>query len=226
MKPINSRWASQTLVGLLIVQMAAIGVALAAAIAEIETIVVSGPLLSAVGVLITVLAAARRLRQSVGFGLAVPAISMVCFALIHVFEWAPHQAQTPIGALLAVFAFASLPLGYSALREADPRSEPSLRPFQFRLASLLGVMAVMAPPLALLRISPAAGAVGVLIGYALLLAYALHRFYAGRGPEKSKKEIEADAWAEMNRTWDEIRTWPDQQRLALAARINESLSQP
>jgi hypothetical protein len=215
------------LVILVIVQMIAVGLALAAALLEIETIVVSGPLLSASGAIIAGLAAPRGLWRNLFYGLSVPMISLMSFLLIQVFDWGPHAARLPIGILLSLFALASLPFGVQALREVDPRVAQLPRPFQFRILTLLLVMLALSPPLALMRHDWGFSAVAALTVYGMLLGLALHHVYAAPNRilrEKDKdKACNADSCSELERTWDEICTWPDYQRRALANRLLGSL---
>lgn len=214
----------KTLVILVIVQMVAIGLALAAALLEIETIVVSGPLLSASGAIIAGLAAPRGLWRNLLYGLSVPLISLMSFLLIQVFDWGPHAARIPIGILLSLFALASLPFGVQALREVDPRVAHTSRPFQFRILTLLLVMLALSPPLALMRHDWGFSAVAALTVYGLLLGLALHHVYANRVAAVKEKAVHGNSWSDLERTWDEICTWPDHQRLILANRLLGSLS--
>lgn len=185
---------------LMIAQLAAIGVAASVAVLEIESILVSGPLLSLVGLTIAAICFQRRLLTGLLFGCSVPTISVICFAIINVMAWGPNAAQTPISMLLVAFALGSLPWGFYALRETDRAAEIfGHGPLQFRLSALLGLMAAVSLPLALHRLGLAAFSLGVLAAYGLLLGYTLHRFYAGRpcageapyGPKASLLEEKA-----------------------------------
>jgi hypothetical protein len=173
--------AATILLVLIVVQMAAIGVGAAVAVFEIESIVVSGPILSLSGLVSAAWCAARGRTRGLYFSASVPTIAVVCFALINGLGWGPSQAQTPIATLLVVFAAASIPLGVFALREADGWANvPKRGPVQFRIATLLWLMAAVSLPLALFRLGPAGPALAVLAAYALMFGYVLRSFHLRR----------------------------------------------
>jgi hypothetical protein len=157
--------------------MIAIGVALAAALAEIETIVASGPLLSVLGLAIAGVSASGGLWRGMCYGVSVPVISTVCFALIHFLSWGPQEATAPVQAILGAFALASLLLGHSALWEAEATSAvlPPRR-FQFRLSALFALIFVLSPTLALYRLGSTPGTMAALLTYGILVSFVIYRF--------------------------------------------------
>ncbi|QDV43620.1 hypothetical protein Enr13x_34770 [Stieleria neptunia] len=74
------------------------------AIYDIESIVVSGPLLSLFALVLAVLSIRSDLRGFWILSAATVAMSIGCFLTIFLGEWSPGDAQVPIGAASVVFA--------------------------------------------------------------------------------------------------------------------------
>jgi len=81
---------------------------------NIESILFSGPIVSILGLLTTILAIRARsgntLLLSI-FGLSGPAISVGTFALIAYQEWSPSDAQEPVSMLLIWYVLIVVPMG-------------------------------------------------------------------------------------------------------------------
>lgn len=85
-----------------------IGSPIAAAVAQydIESIVVSGAVLSFIALILIALAARRDLRSLIVLSVAMLAMSAGCFLTIYLKEWSPSDAQKPVGKATIVFAVA------------------------------------------------------------------------------------------------------------------------
>lgn len=162
-------------------QLVSMLAAVVAAVIEIETIVVTGPLLSLSGLVMAGWSFYRGARLGFYFGLTAPTIAVICFAVIYGFSWGPSEAATPIASLLFVFGVGCIPLAFLALRETDPTPVfRSATPPQFSLAALLVWTLAVSLPLGFYRLGPVGAALGVLGSYALLVGYALVHFHATR----------------------------------------------
>ncbi|MDV6032279.1 MAG: hypothetical protein F9B45_19760 [Phycisphaera sp. RhM] len=76
----------------------------ACAVYDIESIVVSGPLLSLCAIILAVLSTRPGLRGFWILSASMIAMTIGCFLTIFFLEWSPGEAQTPIGAATVVFA--------------------------------------------------------------------------------------------------------------------------
>ncbi|WP_372896477.1 hypothetical protein [Stieleria sp.] len=76
----------------------------ACAVYDIESIVVSGPLLSLCAIILAVLSIRPGLRGFWILSASMIAMTIGCFLTIFLLEWSPGEAQTPIGAATVVFA--------------------------------------------------------------------------------------------------------------------------
>ena len=161
-------------------QLLSIAVSGFAAAVEIETIVVTGPIFSFVGLLIAV--PCYRLRASCGFyfGLSVPTVSVLCFSIIFGLQWSPGEAAVPIACLLVAFAIVSLPFGVHALQEVRILEVTKRRrvTLQYGIVTSLGFIAVIGLALGLVRTgSTLAIAAAVLVLYTSVSCYTLRRFH-------------------------------------------------
>jgi len=113
---------------LVVLQLVGIAVAVVAGLVDIESIVVSGPVLSLLGLLIAVLSIPCRAWQGILFGASAIIMSIACFAAIAGLGLSPHEAQFPIGSAICVYAVVALPLGILAFiglrRSAGARGLP------------------------------------------------------------------------------------------------------
>ncbi|PAY21247.1 hypothetical protein CKO51_01310 [Rhodopirellula sp. SM50] len=76
----------------------------ACAVYDIESIVVSGPLLSVCAIILAVLSIRPGLRGFWILSASMIAMTIGCFLTILLLSWSPGDAQTPIGAATVVFA--------------------------------------------------------------------------------------------------------------------------
>jgi hypothetical protein len=168
---------------LILLYLVGIWIAVVASIIAIESIVMSGPLLSVLGLTIAVTAFATGQRESIWLGVAVPSISVCCFALIFGLAWSPGDAERVIPALLFLFGTVVLPAGLHALRAGRiDRTKPATARFQFRLSSLIVLTTACAVPLAMTRLGPAPAAIGVIISYTITLTMVARSLRAARQP--------------------------------------------
>jgi hypothetical protein len=170
------------LVVLTAIQLIGIVAAAIAAAIEIETIVATGPTLALVGLLISSFCYYWNLQLGFCFGLSTPTIAVVCFTSILGFSLSPQEASLPIGALIVIFSLADAPVGVVAIREIQ-RSQFCKRnaKFQFRIATLMGLMFLTAIFFGLFRIGGEAGvAIGIIIVYTTIASYAVKCFYQRR----------------------------------------------
>ncbi|MCA9058341.1 MAG: hypothetical protein KDA85_07575 [Planctomycetaceae bacterium] len=77
---------------------------------EIESIIVTGPLLTVLG--ITVLTMAIRIQSMLGalVGGSGPTISLLVFLVILVFDLGPREAQIPVSVIASLYAMTCVPL--------------------------------------------------------------------------------------------------------------------
>ena len=92
-------------------QCTTIVLGVAAAFYDIYSIVVTGAVLSLLGLLTAILSIRPRLISGLVFGLSGPAVSAICFALINLFIWGPDDAQHPVSLIAAGYATFTVPLG-------------------------------------------------------------------------------------------------------------------
>ncbi|MCS7470488.1 hypothetical protein NZK35_27875 [Stieleria sp. ICT_E10.1] len=95
-------------------------VASACAVYDIESIVVSGPLLSLFAIVLAILSRRTDLRGFWILSAMMIAMSIGCFLTIFLREWSPGEAQTPIGAATVVFAIV-IQAGWVILRSVWER---------------------------------------------------------------------------------------------------------
>ncbi|MEZ6061558.1 MAG: hypothetical protein R3C19_14525 [Planctomycetaceae bacterium] len=89
---------------------------------DIESIIVSGAIVSLLGISIAVLAMRVRRWTGVMFGLSGPAITLFCFLLINIQEWSPGDAQVPVSRIVTVYAAVAIVLGIAAFVTPDDHS--------------------------------------------------------------------------------------------------------
>ena len=178
----------KTLIGLLLVGTPA---AVIAAIIDIEAIVVTGPVMSVVGVAVASVSFQRRAPLGFYYGLSFPTISVVCFCLIYGLGWGPARATVPIGALVTFFGIGSTALAIPAFRESRRNHKPPQHGrLQFGIGTLLVAMFAIALPLGLHQTAgPAGGAIGILISYAITAGACIRRFHASRLAARMKPQL-------------------------------------
>lgn len=160
-----------------------VAAAIAAAI-DVESIIFTGPLLSAVGLLLAGSACRRNRVTALYFALGVPTISVICFVLIYGFRWDPRDAQLPISLLLVVFAI-GYTLAVPAVIHDLRRDAPASRKFRMRftIKDLLALTLLVAINAGLMQTgSEPLVALGLLATYAACLAYFLRQLNASSCP--------------------------------------------
>lgn len=170
---------------LLIAHTLGIVVAVVFAVMGIESIVVSGPILSVSGALVGLLSFNRDRLLGFLFGLSAPTMAAFCLFVIATKEWSPNDAQVPVGAFLVVYGLLSMPACAVSVQEIHTSAgSVSGRRFQFSIAALLVLMLVMAIILGLAQRGGKWIAVGVFFGYLVVLLYVLSQFFRNRRLEK------------------------------------------
>ncbi len=164
---------------LVVLQWLGLLIATGLAVCNIETIVVSGPILSLTG--FGIAAASFRSYRVAGFyvGLSAPTVAVCCFSIICGLEWSPSDAQWPIASLLVLYCLISLsPSVYALVERNGPAGRRHGR-FQFSIAAMLGAMVVAAVLCSSIRIgNPQAIAVGAIVAYFIVALYIVRRFHA------------------------------------------------
>ena len=130
-------------------------VAIAVAATEIESIVVTGPTFTVLGLLVVLLGAIDGRMMAVWFGLSAGLVSLLVFVLINAMGWGPDPAATPVTLILLSYELAVIPIGLLALYDivSRPRLTPSQIPRQFNLRSLLVLMLLAGVDLAIVRLA-------------------------------------------------------------------------
>lgn len=166
---------------LIVAQVVGILAAVAASVIDIETIVVSGPLLSLVGLLLGLVSFRRNDGIGLLFGLSTPSVAVLCFCIIFGLRWGPHDAAFPIPCLLAAFAILSVPAGVVALRRLRrPVGATRRVKMQFQISTLLGLTFLVALVLGLYKTYGEPGtAVAIMIAYSIAIASVVKRFRDG-----------------------------------------------
>jgi GNAT superfamily N-acetyltransferase len=140
-------WAAQVL--------AAIAAPLAGLV-DIESILVTGPLLSVVGLALAMVARPARSWNVLLYALSAPAVIFGCFQAIVAFRWGPTMATLPLMVVLILYLVLTVPLAVRslvALRrwESPPRPRWRFRG-QFSLRTMLIVMTVACVAMAIVSI--------------------------------------------------------------------------
>jgi len=122
-----------------IFQILGLSIAVIVAAVDIESIIVSGPILSITGL---VAALSWRFCRSVflgALGLSAPAMSLFLLLLISGLNWSPSDAQVPVTAILIGYEVLIAPFALVGLYMALTRSAggEDHAPFQFSLQSLV-----------------------------------------------------------------------------------------
>ncbi|WP_182864872.1 hypothetical protein [Stieleria mannarensis] len=81
-------------------------IASAAAMYDVESIVISGPVLALIAIVLAIFAGRPDLRALWMISGAMIAMAIGCFLTIFLMEWSPAEAQIPIGRATIVFALA------------------------------------------------------------------------------------------------------------------------
>jgi len=162
---------------LCLVQLWGTAVAVALAAHEIESIVVTGPVFTLLGLVVVTLGAIDGRGTAVLYGLSAGLISLFVFLLINGKGWGPGPAAFPVTLILLGYELAIVPIGLLALHGIISRHpRMPLRPaWQFNLRSLLLIMLLVGVDLAIVRLAMHQGTttlvvIAVAIGVAAFLA--------------------------------------------------------
>jgi hypothetical protein len=182
---------------LLVIQFLGMFASAVAALIEIHTIVLSGPILGGIGLLLAALSYRRDLVVCFWFGISVLSVAVLCFTMILGFHWGPREASGPIGALIVVFALGLAPVGLFAIREFRQADFlDSAGRFQFGITSLLGAMFLTALLVGMARLGEESAALGILTVHTALAVYAVKRFYRNR---QAKRGLAPADWPSRDR---------------------------
>lgn len=161
------------------VQILGVPVALVWAAFNIRSILLSGPVFSATGMAIAIASYWAMRPWGLVLGLAPPTMTVWCFCIIFGLQLSPDEALVPISSLLLVFGFAHMAVSLFAVREMirTPLRDRPRQPFQFSIATMLGLMLVLSLSLGLSRCGEGGIAAGLFVGYTSLVAYMAWRFH-------------------------------------------------
>ena len=70
---------------------------------EVESIVITGPILGLIGFIVAWLAKRSKLKIGILIGLSAPSISLSCLLIIVGFDLSPMEAQGPVSAIISVY---------------------------------------------------------------------------------------------------------------------------
>jgi hypothetical protein len=148
-----------------------IGVAVLASAADVESIVVTGPLLSVLGIGVAVF---WRAPSQILLGLSVPLLSVAVFLLIFLQSWGPSTAQRTVTAILLGYEFAILPLGLWAFYGALVQMLSGLAPLapatrQFSIRGLLLVTLLVGIDMAIVRVAMRHGDAHIALAIGLMV---------------------------------------------------------
>lgn len=122
-----------------------------AAVFDIYSILLSGPILALTGILVAVQSYRKRRRIGFGFGLTTTTAALVWFLIISSLSWGPGDAHLPVSLFLIIFALASIPAGVFCSLEAVMAQPGTKTRFQFSIGTLLSIMFFVAFYLGILR---------------------------------------------------------------------------
>ena len=155
-----------------------IGVAVIIAAHDIESIVITGPLFSVIGlVLCIVWFFHRRGLWAPLVALSLPAVSLAVFFLIYTRRWSPQEAQQPVTAVLLVYQVATVVVGLIGIREQlTLRIDRVRSSVQFSIKALLALTGIVAVTLGAVRMAldwGAGGSLGLAIGFTVVTPVAI-----------------------------------------------------
>jgi len=112
----NAKWADH-LVALAIVQLLSIFIAAIAVFIEIETILVSGLVVSILGAITAYLSYRCKNLLGIFWGSSAILISLVTFFRIFISGWSPAEATVPIACLILGYVVSAIPIGIKLIIE-------------------------------------------------------------------------------------------------------------
>ena len=173
--------------------LAALAMLIAAAV-SVESILVTGPLLSIVGLLLGSVTQPLRSWWTLLFALSAPLIAALISLVIAVFNLGPGLAQNPVVALMSIYLLFALPAAvvpFRIIRRWDVQSSVSRPTWQFSVKTLLLIMTGVCLLAAIGRLLIAASMDdemlvfgGFTLGIIALCALLIGRFVAFRSVEE------------------------------------------
>lgn len=152
------RRLAYTLAVLLWIFLVSLCLSIAAAAIDVESIVVTWVLCSAIGLIVAIAGGLYRSYAVPVLGLSVLALSVSIFQLIVRMRWSPREAQVPVTSILLGYEMIVAPLVilviYLTLRDVNAIERPKL---QFNLRSLMAFTLLVALDLAITRAAFSAG---------------------------------------------------------------------
>jgi len=121
------------------------------AVTEIRSILLSGPVLAAIGVWLAISAYRTHRRIGFYFGLTSVLSVVAWFLIISGLSWGPDRAHLPVSSFMIAFALASIPASHLSVLEVWPRDPGTRNSFQFSIGTLLSIMFFVALYLGILR---------------------------------------------------------------------------
>ena len=112
----NAKWADH-LVALAIVQLLSICIAALAAFIEIETILVSGIVVSILGAITACLSYRCKNLLGIFWGSSAILVSLATFFTIFISSWSPSEASIPIACLILGYVVSAIPTGIKFIIE-------------------------------------------------------------------------------------------------------------
>jgi hypothetical protein len=109
---------------LLLLDLIAVVVAYLAVLAEVESVIVTGPILVVLGVATCVVCGMLRYGLGVGAGVGHVLISVLFVTLVNALSWSPRAAETPFRAMGLIYLAAFVPLGVIAMRRIPAPHDP------------------------------------------------------------------------------------------------------
>jgi hypothetical protein len=135
-------------VALLVAQDLAALAALGAAYVAVQSVTVTGPILVAVGIALSIVSSPWMSWHAVSFSLSAPIVAAIGALVIAVFRLMPDQAHGPIVAILGIYLLLigpfSIWLYQNVLGHVPPSAKSPMRLSQYNLKSLLGLMTAVA----------------------------------------------------------------------------------
>ncbi len=185
---------------LIILQTIAVELAALAAMDDVETAPISGPMLAASGLIVAYLSFRRNRPCGLCFGSIAPTAYVLSFSLISGLGWSKYDAWTPMFVIVAVVAAFHVVAAFLAIGEIAATLEdnrPKL-PFQFSIFSMLVLMLLVSIFFGSYQtFGPAGAGIGALFAYAVILTYLLRQFHLMR--VRQKEELREKSWPSASR---------------------------
>src|SRR4051794_13123356 len=131
--------------GLFVVQLSLAFIALVVCWFNVESIIVTGPLLVLVGLALAVAVRPLGTWTPLFLGLSGPLVSALIAFLIAAFRLQPQQAEWPVFTIFAIYLVLIVPISvvtFGQIRAWDARLSRS-RAWRYSIRSLLGLMTVV-----------------------------------------------------------------------------------